>query len=185
MGLLDLLRKLKKSDKEAKILVLGLDNAGKTTLLKFLSSEAPSKIEEPTKGFNVKTICKDGFKLNVWDIGGQSSIRTYWENYYDRTDGLVFVVDSSDDYRLEETTSVFKILLAEPKLSNVPILVFANKQDKNDALQPNEIMEKMDLSSISDRKWSINACVATTGEGVADGMKWLVETVSKSQEANP
>ncbi len=183
MGLLDLLRKLKKSDKEAKILVLGLDNAGKTTLLKFLSSEAPSKIEEPTKGFNVKTICKDGFKLNVWDIGGQSAIRTYWENYYDRTDALVFVVDSSDDYRLDETTSVFKILLAEPKLAKVPILVFANKQDKSDALQPNEIMEKMDLSSISDRKWSINACVATTGEGVADGMKWLVETVSKSQEA--
>ena len=138
MGLLDLLRKLKKSDKDAKILVLGLDNAGKTTLLKFLSSEAPSKIEEPTKGFNVKTIVKDGFKLNVWDIGGQSAIRTYWENYYDRTDALVFVVDSSDDYRLDETTSVFKILLAEPKLAKVPILVFANKQDKNDALQPND-----------------------------------------------
>ena len=183
MGLLDLLRKLKKSDKEAKILVLGLDNAGKTTLLKFLSNDAPSKIEEPTKGFNVKTICKEGFKLNVWDIGGQSAIRTYWENYYDRTDALVFVVDSSDDYRLDETTSVFKILLAEPKLEKVPILVFANKQDKSDALQPNEIMEKMELSSISDRKWSINACVATTGEGVEEGMKWLVETVSKNQEA--
>ena len=183
MGLLDLLRKLKKNDKEAKILVLGLDNAGKTTLLKYLSSEAPSTVEEPTKGFNVKTICKDGFKLNVWDIGGQSAIRTYWENYYDRTDALVFVVDSSDDYRLDETTSVFKILLAEPKLAKIPILVFANKQDKNDALQPNEIMEKMDLNSITERKWSINACVATTGEGVAEGMKWLVETVSKNQEA--
>ena len=63
MGLLDLLRKLKKNDKEAKILVLGLDNAGKTTLLKYLSSEAPSTVEEPTKGFNVKTVVKDGFKL--------------------------------------------------------------------------------------------------------------------------
>ena len=164
--------------------MLGLDNAGKTTLLKFLSSETPSITEEPTKGFNVKTICKDGFKLNVWDIGGQSAIRNYWENYYERTDGLVFVVDSSDDYRLDETTSVFKILLAEPKLAKVPILVFANKQDKNDALQPNDIMEKMELSSITDRKWSINACVATTGEGVADGMKWLVETVSKNQSEN-
>ena len=90
-------------------------------------------MKEPTKGFNVKTIVKDGFKLHVWDTGGQAAIRTYWENYYDRTDGLVFVVDSSDDYRLEETTSVFKILINEPKLSKVPILVFANKQDKNDA----------------------------------------------------
>ncbi len=85
------------------------------------------KIEEPTKGFNVKTISKDGFKLNVWDIGGQSAIRTYWENYYDRTDALVFVVDSSDDYRLDETTSVFKILLAELKLEPLPILVQLTK----------------------------------------------------------
>lgn len=181
MGLLDLLRKLKKSDKEAKILVLGLDMAGKTTLLKFLSSEAPAKMEEPTKGFNVKTICKDGFKLNVWDIGGQRAIRTYWDNYYKDTDGLVFVVDSSDDERLTETTDVFKQLLAEPLLSKVPILVFANKQDKTTALQPNEIAEKMELSAIADRKWSINASVATTGEGIADGMKWLVETISKNQ----
>ena len=184
MGLLDLLRKLKKNDKEAKILVLGLDNAGKTTLLKFLSSEAPSTMEEPTKGFNVKTIVKDGFKLNVWDIGGQAAIRAYWENYYDRTDGLVFVVDSSDDYRLKETTSIFQILLNEPKLAKVPILVFANKQDKNDALQPNEIMEQMNLGAITGRKWSINACVATEGTGVVEGMKWLVETVSKNTNSN-
>ena len=71
--------------------------------------------------------------------------------------------------------------MSEEKLKKVPILVFANKQDKNDALQPNEIMEKMELSNISDRKWSINACVATTGNGVVEGMKWLVETVSKNQ----
>lgn len=179
MGLLDLLRKLKKNDKEAKILVLGLDNAGKTTILKFLSSEAPSVTEEPTKGFNVKTVSKDGFKLNVWDIGGQSAIRKYWDNYYTGTDGLVFVVDSSDDNRLEETTSVFKILLAEPNLQKVPILVFANKQDINTALQPNEIMEKMELSNINDRQWTIQACIATKGDGIADGMKWLVETISK------
>ena len=132
MGLLDLLIwKLKKSDKHAKILVLGLDNDGKTTLLKFLSSEDPSKVEKPTKGFNVKTIVKNWFKLNVWYISGQSAIRTYWENYYDRIDELVFVVDSSDDYRLDETTFVFKILVAEPKLSKIPILVFVNKQDIN------------------------------------------------------
>ena len=165
MGLLDLLRKLKKNDKEAKILVLGLDNAGKTTLLKYLASETPSTMEEPTKGFNVKTIQKEGFKLNVWDIGGQQAIREYWSNYFEKTDGLVFVVDSSDDGRLEETTSVFKDLLNEPKLAKVPFLIFANKQDIQDALQPNEIMDKMELSTIVNRKWSINACVATTGAG--------------------
>ena len=89
MGLLDLLRKLKKSnDKEAKILVLGLDNAGKTTLLKLLSQDDP-KNTTPTQGFNVKTIISDAYKLNVWDIGGQKEIRKYWENYFDNVDGLV------------------------------------------------------------------------------------------------
>ena len=81
---------------------------------------------------------------------------------------------------MKETTSIFQILLNEPKLAKVPILVFANKQDKNDALQPNEIMDQMNLTAITDRKWSINACVATEGTGVVEGMKWLVETVSKN-----
>jgi ADP-ribosylation factor-like protein 3 len=88
MGLLDLLRKLKKNDKEAKILVLGLDNAGKTTLLKILSNDDPENTT-PTQGFNVKTITSESFKLNVWDIGGQKEIRKYWENYFDNVDGLV------------------------------------------------------------------------------------------------
>jgi ADP-ribosylation factor-like protein 3 len=109
MGLLDLLRKLKKNDKEAKILVLGLDNAGKTTLLKLLSNEDPN-ITEPTQGFNVKSIVRESFKLNVWDIGGQAEIRKYWENYYDNVDGLIFVVDSSDDIRVTESNNELKML---------------------------------------------------------------------------
>jgi ADP-ribosylation factor-like protein 3 len=111
MGLLDLLRKLKKSDREAKILILGLDNAGKTTLLKLLSQENPNETST-TKGFNVKTIVKDSKKLNVWDIGGQKEIRQYWENYYDNVDGLIYVVDSSDDYRLNECSVEFKLLIS-------------------------------------------------------------------------
>ena len=106
-----MLRKLKKNDKDAKILVLGLDNAGKTTLLKLLSSENPSETS-PTQGFNVKSIIKDSFKLNVWDIGGQKEIRKYWENYYDNVDGLIFVVDSSDDYRVAECNNELKLLIS-------------------------------------------------------------------------
>ena len=74
MGLLTLLRKLKRTDQEARILVLGLDNAGKTTILKKLSDEDISHIM-PTQGFNIKSLMHEGFKLNVWDIGGQKSIR--------------------------------------------------------------------------------------------------------------
>jgi ADP-ribosylation factor-like protein 3 len=101
MGLLSLLRKLKRSDDEARILVLGLDNAGKTTILKKLSKESIDTIM-PTQGFNIKSMVSDGFKLNMWDIGGQKSIRPYWRNYFDNTDALVYVIDSADQERFDE-----------------------------------------------------------------------------------
>ncbi|KAM9285350.1 ADP-ribosylation factor-like protein 3 isoform 3-T3 [Morus bassanus] len=103
MGLLSILRKLKSApDQEVRILLLGLDNAGKTTLLKQLASEDISHIT-PTQGFNIKSVQSQGFKLNVWDIGGQRKIRPYWRNYFENTDILIYVIDSADRKRFEET----------------------------------------------------------------------------------
>ena len=139
MGLLTLLRKLKRSDQEARILVLGLDNAGKTTILKKLSDEDIAHIM-PTQGFNIKSLMHDGFKLSVWDIGGQKSIRPYWRNYYDSTE--------------------------EEKLAGVPVLIFANKQDLLSAVPASEISESLNLNTIRDRTWHIQACSAKSGEGL-------------------
>merc|ERR1712137_899818 len=83
----------------------------------------------PTQGFNIKSLQKDGFKLNVWDIGGQKSIRPYWRNYYDNTDALIYVIDSADEKRVEETGVELNALIEEEKLAGAPVLVFANKQD--------------------------------------------------------
>jgi len=89
MGLLELLKNFKKKDVDvAKILILGLDNAGKTTILHSLSQEEV-EITEPTKGFNVKTVINKDFKLNVWDLGGQQEIRKYWEHFYKECHGVV------------------------------------------------------------------------------------------------
>lgn len=126
MGLLKLLRSLKKNDQEARILVLGLDNSGKTTILKAMSEEDISTIM-PTQGFNIKSLSQDGFKLNVWDIGGQKAIRPYWKNYYENTDALIYVVDSSDEQRISECYDELKSLMEEADLSKVPLLVYANK----------------------------------------------------------
>jgi len=112
MGLLKLLRKLKKNENEARILVLGLDNSGKTTILKAMADESVTEIM-PTQGFNIKSLTQDGFKLNVWDIGGQREIRPYWKNYYENTDGIVYVVDSADDMRLKECADELVSLMAE------------------------------------------------------------------------
>ena len=116
MGLLEFLKGLRKTDKEARLLVLGLDNAGKTSCLKRLSDENMETVM-PTKGFNIKSLSQAGFKLNVWDIGGQISIRPYWRNYFQETDAVLYVVDSADLRRLEETGLELSLLLEEAKLA--------------------------------------------------------------------
>merc|ERR1711862_1041376 len=101
MGLLTILKKMKQKEKEVGLLMLGLDNAGKTTILKKFNGEDIDTIS-PTLGFNIKTLDHRGLKLNVWDVGGQKSLRSYWRNYFESTDGLIWVVDSADKRRLED-----------------------------------------------------------------------------------
>ncbi len=124
----------------------------------------------------------DGFKLNVWDIGGQKAIRPYWRNYFEQTDAMVYVIDSADRKRIEETGLELADLLEEDKLSGVPVLVLANKQDLVTALSPDEVAEGLNLYSIRDRPWQIQACSAKTGEGLQDGMEWLVKQVRPSKK---
>jgi len=181
MGLLSLLKKLKKNEKEARILVLGLDNSGKTTILKRLSDEEISDIM-PTQGFNVKSLIQNGVTLNVWDIGGQKSIRPYWRNYFDHTDALVYVIDSSDQKRMEETGIELDQLIGEEKLESVPILIFANKQDLMSAHSAEEISEGLNLVSINDRPWHIQSCSAKSGEGLQEGMEWIMGFLNEAED---
>jgi ADP-ribosylation factor-like protein 2 len=95
MGLLSILKKIKEKEKQLRILILGLDNAGKTTILKQVNGEAIDKIS-PTLGFNIKTLDHNGFSLNIWDVGGQKTIRSFWRNYFEETDGLIWTVDCTD-----------------------------------------------------------------------------------------
>lgn len=133
----------------------------------------------PTQGFNIKSLVHEGFKLNVWDIGGQEVIRQYWKNYYDHTNGLVFVIDSADRNRLEEAGRELQSLLEEDKLAGIPSLVFANKQDLLQALPADDISDALNLHLIHDRPWCIMASSAQTGEGLQEGMEWLVQTIQK------
>ncbi len=112
MGFMSIVKKTKEKEKEMRLLVLGLDNAGKTTIIKKFNGEDIDKIS-PTLGFNIKSLEYESFKLNVWDIGGQKTIRSYWRNYFEQTDGLIWVVDSSDKLRLDDTKQELHSLLKQ------------------------------------------------------------------------
>ncbi|CAM9379726.1 unnamed protein product [Lampetra fluviatilis] len=145
-------------------------------------SEGGEKEGIRMRGFNIKSVQSQGFKLNVWDIGGQRKIRPYWRNYFENTDVLIYVIDSADRKRFEETGQELAELLEEEKLSGVPVLVFANKQDLLTAAPASEIAEGLNLHTIRDRVWQIQACSALTGEGVQDGMNWVCKNVNAKKK---
>ena len=180
MTLVELLKSkaFPKLKQEPNILILGLDNAGKTTLLNRLTNEKVGK-ETPTQGVNGKSIQCCGIKLNMYDLGGQKAIREYWEYYYDNVDALIYVIDANDEGRIEECNDSFQKLLIEEKLKNISVLVYANKADLQTCLDPQQITEKLKLDDIKGRDWSIYSCSALKGTNVKDGIKWIFERIAE------
>eukprot|EP00918_Siedleckia_nematoides_P029179 GHVU01062845.1.p1 GENE.GHVU01062845.1~~GHVU01062845.1.p1 ORF type:complete len:185 (+),score=23.48 GHVU01062845.1:270-824(+) len=177
MGLLTILKKMKQKEKEMRLLMLGLDNAGKTTILKKFNGEDIDTIS-PTLGFNIKTLEHRGFKLNFWDVGGQKSLRSYWRNYFESTDGLIWVVDSADRRRMQDCKQEMETLLLEERLAGATLLVFANKQDLPGALSAEDIKKALELDNIKTHHWLIIGCSAVTGEHLLDGMDWVIDDIS-------
>lgn len=128
--------------------------------------------------FSIKSLTSGDFKLNVWDIGGQRSIRPYWKNYYGSTDAIIYVIDSADRRRMEETGVELQQLLEEEKLSGVPLLIFANKQDLLNALSPVEVTAGLNLHSIRDRQWQIMGCSAKNGDGLKEGIEFIISELN-------
>jgi ADP-ribosylation factor-like protein 2 len=177
MGFMSMVKKAKEKEKEMRLLVLGLDNAGKTTIIKKFNGEDINEIS-PTLGFNIKTLEYESFKLNVWDIGGQKTIRSYWRNYFEQTDGLIWVVDSSDKMRLDDTKMELHSLLRQEKLMGATLLIFCNKQDIEGSLTCDQIKKHLELDDISTRHWGIIGCSARTGDGLLEGIDWLVRDIA-------
>jgi len=163
---------------EMRILMVGLDAAGKTTILyKLKLGEVVTTI--PTIGFNVETVEYKNISFTVWDVGGQDKIRPLWRHYYQNTQGLIFVVDSNDRERVEDAREELHRMLNEPELGTAVLLVFANKQDLPKAMPTAEVAEKLGLHSLRGRVWHIQGTCATTGDGLYEGLDWLSATLSK------
>ncbi|KAF8709253.1 GTP-binding protein, partial [Rhizoctonia solani] len=156
----------------------GLDNAGKTTILKRLKGQDVMSTS-PTLGFEISTITYGKYLLNIWDVGGQRTLRPYWRNYFEQTDVLVWVVDSGDRLRIEDCREELHTLLQEQRLAGASLLVFANKQDITGSMSDEEIKEALDLPSIRSHHWKIQPCSAVTGENVQAGLEWAVSDVAQ------
>merc|ERR1711939_400167 len=166
-----------KGKKEVRILMVGLDAAGKTTVLyKLKLGELVTTI--PTIGFNVETVQYKNIHFTVWDVGGQDKIRPLWRHYYQNTQGVIFVVDSNDRERISEAAEELQKMLREDELREAAVLVLANKQDLPQAMSVAEVTDKLGLHSMRNRKWYIQATCATSGDGLYEGLDWLAHTVT-------
>ncbi|CAH0725709.1 unnamed protein product, partial [Brenthis ino] len=161
-----------------RILMVGLDAAGKTTILyKLKLGEIVTTI--PTIGFNVETVEYKNISFTVWDVGGQDKIRPLWRHYYQNTQGLIFVVDSSDTKRIAEAENELANMLKEDELNDAVILVFANKQDMPNAMTAAELTNALNLNNLRNRRWYIQATCATQGQGLYEGLDWLSNELAK------
>lgn len=164
--------------KEVRVLMVGLDAAGKTTILyKLKLGEVVTTI--PTIGFNVETVEYKNISFTVWDVGGQNRIRPLWRHYYQNTQGIIFVVDSNDRDRVDEAREELARMLNEEELRDAVLLVFANKQDLPNAMRAADITEKLGLNQMKSRQWYIQSTCATSGDGLYEGLEWLANSMSR------
>ncbi|CAD7929316.1 unnamed protein product [Amoebophrya sp. A25] len=166
--------------KDCRILMVGLDAAGKTTILyKLKLGEVVTTI--PTIGFNVETVEYKNINFTVWDVGGQDKIRPLWRHYYQNTQGLIFVVDSNDRDRIVEARDELTKMLNEDEMRDAILLVFANKQDLPNAMSAAEITEKLSLNTLRNRQWYIQSTCATSGDGIYEGFDWLSKSIAEKK----
>jgi small GTP-binding protein len=164
--------------KETCVLVLGLDNAGKTAALYALKLDEPVEYTIPTIGFNIETIQMGPLSIQTWDLGGQTKLRALWPHYYEQADGIVFVVDSNDRGRVPLAREELQALMAQKELASVPFLILANKQDLPQALRREELITELGLHQVTTTPWHVIECTATKNERVKVGFEWLISVLN-------
>jgi small GTP-binding protein len=164
---------------EKRILMLGLDAAGKTTLLyQFKVGDVVHTI--PTIGFNVEEVEYKNIKFTVFDVGGQQRLRPLWQHYYHGCDALIYLVDSNDQERFEEACEELHGIIGSMEFNpNAPVLIFSNKQDLPNSVNASKLADVLLLPKVKGRSWYIQPCIATNGTGLIEGFEWLRTQLNK------
>ncbi|XP_047162696.1 ADP-ribosylation factor-related protein 1 [Vigna umbellata] len=175
------------SKMELHVLILGIDKAGKTTLLEKMKS-IYSNIEGippdriiPTVGLNIGRIEVTNSKLVFWDLGGQPGLRSIWEKYYEEAHAVIFVIDAASPSRFEDAKSALEKVLRHEDLQGAPLLILANKQDLPEAVSAEELARYLDLKKLDERVYMFEAVSAYDGIGIRESAEWLVEVMERSK----
>jgi ADP-ribosylation factor related protein 1 len=163
------------------ILVIGLDHAGKSTMLEYMKGQygkqpslPPDRIT-PTVGMNIAKFSYAGSPIMMWDLGGQLKMRSMWERYYDEADGVIFIVDAADPDRFEEARQTYLRVKEDDKLASIPIVIFANKQDKPGAQSVSGLNAEffMNHGARGQEVAQIFGVSAITGRGIDEALMYL------------
>eukprot|EP01087_Luapelamoeba_hula_P002915 TRINITY_DN12746_c0_g1_i1.p1 TRINITY_DN12746_c0_g1~~TRINITY_DN12746_c0_g1_i1.p1 ORF type:complete len:184 (+),score=30.33 TRINITY_DN12746_c0_g1_i1:119-670(+) len=168
------------SQQEIRLVMVGLDNAGKTTIL-YQCKMGEKVVTAPTIGFNVEVLTYNKLNFTVWDVGGQGTIRSVWRHYYHGVGGVVFVVDSSDKERFSEAAKELRIMYDESAadLNDAFLLILCNKQDMKGAATVGDIRDALGVAAMRpEGKYFLQPTVGTTGEGVNEGFNWLASKLN-------
>ncbi|XP_022124099.1 ADP-ribosylation factor-like protein 13B isoform X1 [Pieris rapae] len=171
------------------LILIGLDNAGKTKTVNNLAGENDDKVL-PTVGFKAVNLIHKDTPVTIYDLGGGPQFRQIWSQYYSEVHGIIFVIDSSDYNRLEECKVVLEEVLSHDKISGKPVLVLANKQDKTGALDDIDVVEKLNIEPLVNRYRCPTLVESYTAEasytnskkpkidpGLRKGYQWLLNYI--------
>ncbi|XP_008427620.1 ADP-ribosylation factor-like protein 13B isoform X8 [Poecilia reticulata] len=181
----------RRCQRKVTLVMVGLDNAGKTAAVRGIQGENPQDVA-PTVGFSKVDLKQGKFEVTIFDLGGGKRIRDIWKNYYSESHGVVFVVDSSDVQRIQETRETMAQVLQHPRIAGKPVLVLANKQDLEGALPEADIIENLSLEKLVNENkclCQIEPCSAILGCGkkvdksIKKGLTWLLSNIAKDYEA--
>ncbi|CAK8698656.1 unnamed protein product [Clavelina lepadiformis] len=135
----------------------------------------------PTVGFNFETVRYKNIDVNIWDTGGQDKIRDLWKHYYEEVDGVLYVVDSTDDQRIDEAKEALHRALRDINLQNAFLCVLANKRDLADkCMSVDDIKNRLQLSTFPEnRKWALKEVSALEGTGLDSVLQWVAAQKKK------
>jgi len=182
MSFIDRLRSFRtKQTRIVKISWLGLDHAGKSTIIKRITQGIFSEESNRTLGLNVDQFTSESVKFLSWDVGGQIAFRdSLWNDYVVGSAGIIFVVDSTDVNRfIEARQELWKYIITNPKIHQVPILIIANKQDLPAAKSAGEVARALNLQKVIDRSYAIFPTSAATGFNLNDAIDWLRQRITE------